>query len=131
MGMKSKRVLAEDIAAIVDNALRPAEEDESDSVSDGAEQESDDSKEGEKSEEGGDEEVVESISDGAIDRLVDSMLTNPKTDGMLSRFGVSPSAVSELRAQLSPVMKAVLSSAGVKVSGASTAKRAVKDLARR
>lgn len=80
---------------------------------------------------GGESDVVtESVSAGAIDRLVDAMFYNPKVEAMIERFGLDSRGkanfLTDLRLQITPVIKIALSKTGQRVAGASQAKAAVR-----
>jgi hypothetical protein len=76
------------------------------------------------------EGLDESISQGAIDRLIEAMLYNPRVGAMLKRFGVSEGDLTGLMEQVIPVVKLWLSGKGQRVAGASTAKADVRSMAK-
>lgn len=75
--------------------------------------------------------IDEAISDGAIERLLDAMFLSPRVVAFFNRYGVGMgSDMAELRRMVSPVVKIWFSERGKTVSGASSARTAVRSIGR-
>lgn len=74
--------------------------------------------------------VSESVSTGAIDRMLEVMLMSPRAQSLMMRYGMDEGGIERLKIQLIPVLKMFFSSEGIGVSGASSAKSAVRAMGR-
>lgn len=74
--------------------------------------------------------VEESISTGAMDRLIEAMVTSPKAQSLLSRYGVDASSMESLKSNLAPALSAFFSGQGIGVAGISKSKQALRGMAK-
>lgn len=77
------------------------------------------------------ESLDESISDGALDRLIEAMILNPRANSMLGRYGIDLSKMEKLKSAIRPALKLFFRTSGVGVSGSvSDAKKSMRDMAK-
>lgn len=74
--------------------------------------------------------VEEAVSDSKLTKLVDAMVYSPRVETILSSMGMEEADVETFKANMSPAIKLVLDKMGLGVTGAATAKKDVKTLAR-
>jgi len=77
-----------------------------------------------------DSELDEGVSQAILDRLVDAMFYSPRVENIMAKIGLDTSKLTDLRMQITPLLKTFLASNNIKVAGGAQARTALKSIAK-
>lgn len=76
------------------------------------------------------EKIEEATSDSRLAKLVDAMVYSPRVETILTSIGLDETSMETFKNNLMPAIKLTLDKMGLGVTGAATAKRDVRTMAR-